>query len=146
MKWLIVSACVVAIALGFLGFYPLGHFHDDGLRNLSVTIQSSSGNQIRAVSAEAFDNLASAEDMLKQLAPSEGIYSATQAPFGGQPLQVHVPVSQRVNQTLLGERRGPWVQYQKLVVVVSYEDDKAEGRLVEIPDLRHSQAVTVVFR
>jgi hypothetical protein len=108
-----------------------------------VTIRSASGSPVREVSAEAMDNPDTVRYVLEYLIPPEGSrYSASQAPFVGDPLVVSVPTSYTTHGALLWYC-ARFYQYRKLVVIVEYQDGKREGRVVDIPDLHKSRMVAV---
>ena len=134
---------VVVLMAGAIGFVPFWTIWDDGNWPLTVTVRSTSGSAIRAVSAEALDETDSVRYFLDQpIPPDDKHHSASQTPFVGEPLIVNVPTSSTIRGSLLWSYTR-YYQYRKLVVVVEYQDGKREGRVVDIPDLHKNRMVTM---
>lgn len=142
-KRLAIGAAVVLVTAVCL--VPVQTIWDDGLWPLSVTVSSVTGSPIASVSAEAFSSEAVARSTLEHLTPPETrTYSAVADPFIGEPLPVLVPTSYQTRSALVWSQ-SRYNQMRLLVVIVEYQDGRREGRLVEIPDLRQSRSVSVVF-
>ncbi len=140
---LIIGIALLLIVMGCLAFVPLSKVCDDGMLPLTVTIHSAAASNIRAVSAEAFGNSEDAEYALDNAIPPETKrYSALQAPFTGRKLTVDIPTGCTTRGALLWYS-SRYYQFTKLVVLVEYVDGKRTGQMVDIPDLRHSQAISV---
>jgi len=140
---LIIGIALLLIVMGCLAFVPLSKICEDGMLPLTVTIRSAAASNIRAVSAEAFGNSKDAEYALDNAIPPETKrYSALQTPFTGQKLTVDIPIGYTTRGALLWHL-SRYYQFTKLVVLVEYVDGKRTGRLVDIPDLHHSQEISV---
>ena len=140
---LVTGIALTLIVMGCLAFVPLSKICEDGTLPLTVTIRSAAASNIRAVSAEAFGNSKDAEYVLENTVPPETKrYSASQARFTGQNLTIDVPIGYTTRGALLWHF-SRYYQFTKLVVLVEYVDGKRTGRLVDIPDLHHSQEIPV---
>ena len=98
----------------------------------------------RQSSAEAEDNPDFIQYYLEQpILPEFTRHSASQMPYVGKPLNVKVPTSLTTARSFFLWRYTRFYQYDKLVVIVEYQDGKRQGRVVDIPDLHESRTVTV---
>ena len=124
---------------------PFQKIYDDGFSLLSVSVGSTSATPIASASCEAFSSEKGARYTLEHLAPPEiMLYSSVANPFHGEVLEVPIPTSQTTLAALVWSRTG-YYQMQFLVIIVHYADGRSEGRLVDIPDLRHLRSLSVEF-
>jgi hypothetical protein len=143
MRRTLVTIAAV-LAAGFLAweFVPLEKKIWDGGFHLTVHVESEAGQPL-SVSCETFGRREHAEEALAVLLPPETrMWSTVADPFDGQPLTVLVPVSGRESPLGRELRRS---QFRYLVVIAVLPDGRRVGKLVDIPDSRVSQEVSVSF-
>ena len=136
-RTLLTLAAVLVAGLLAWEFGPIDVKRCSGSFDLTVRVEG----RPRSISCEAFGGERSAEDVLAVLMPPESRrWSAVADPFDGRPLTVGIPVSWRESPLGRQYRR---TQFRYLVVIATMPDGERVGKLVDIPDSRVSQEVTV---
>src|SRR4051794_4140389 len=89
------NALVVWFPLCELVKHPPGEtIRDSGTIPLTISVRVSGNRPVRSVSAEAFGSRQDADEVCESTCPPETkLFSATQQPFAGDDLVVHVPTS-----------------------------------------------------
>ena len=141
MRRTLVTTATI-LAAGFLAweFVPLQKKICDGSFDLTVHVECQAGQPL-TVSCETFGRQEHAEEALSVLLPPEiGMWSTLSDPFDGQPLTVRVAVSSR--ESPLGRifRRS---QFRYLVVIAVLPDGRRVGKMLDIPEYRVLQDVSV---
>ena len=149
MRRTVLILCFL-LGLGLLGSYKLATLEMkflDGSFDLTVEVNNSGSQPIRAVSCLVVLNEQEAESVLFSVLEMQGTYegstySATVDPYLGKPFQVRVPSSSR--ESIFGWELSR-SQGRFLVVFFTSQDGKRSGKWLEIPDCRDSTSVTVSF-
>lgn len=114
----------------------------DGSYELTVRIENR-GPPIRCVSCESHGMRDDAEfAVAHRLPPESAMWSVVEDPFQGEPINVRVAVSG--HDSFLGFELSR-SQFRYLAVIVTYADGRKVGQVVDIPDMRESREVTVIF-
>jgi hypothetical protein len=140
-----IKIALMLFAVAIVGSVPFQKTYDGGRWLVSVTIRSATGKKIVAASAEAFRAEESADHALNHLTLSEiAVDAAWEDPFKGETLEVPIRFNETIHGALFWEYHS-FSQPKKMVVIARYDDGTSKGRLVELPNLRHSRAVEVEF-
>jgi hypothetical protein len=148
MRYVLAIICCAALA-GFLAFllvpYQTGIIADGGY-DLTIRVKSKSRNPIKAVTCQAFGQLAWAQEMAEYLPGPQSYesYWVKAEPYAGEDLKLMIPFSEHIRTPMFGS---PYLksesQFRGLLVVAELENGKRVGTAVEIPHRKDARSVDV---
>lgn len=142
--WRILALLALGVVLTLVAFSPHTKMYDDGLWPVSISIHSSSGRPITAVSCEVCDGPDWVQMRLDHPFLAEpSIYATVVDPFCGEPVVVRVPTAETTWYAFFWQWKR-FYQYRTAVVVVRYADWHHEVVPAPLPDLRQGRELTAV--
>jgi len=140
LEWGVIGAIVVVLsALGLTD--SVGH----GNHSLFVVIENRDADAIRVVKCKLVPRYATAAEVLTDAKEDNVRWRTVVEPFDGKPISTSVPIYYR-KRTWFGIKLiDEFSQTEKLLLSAEYQDGRHLEKVVPIPDVRHSDSVTVVF-
>lgn len=149
MRNIIVALCFFTLlGFAFALFIPYERvFIGDGHYDLTIRLRPAEGVRLKAVTCQAFAELASAEVEANSFLPPDSFHQGVwlkSDPYAGEDLKLSIPFTDRVRIPFFGEPylESDW-QFTGLMVIADFESGKRVRKAIEIPHRNDSWLIEV---